>query len=83
MLHCYNTDKKAELNSDSFADCGKSPTIVRGHRDQSAILTINICLHVSKAVLSVKIKADSSKKEELDKRNHWIALQSKTVWSCL
>jgi len=59
--------KKAELSSDSFAGCGKSPPVVRRHRDQSVILTINLCLHISKVVLSVKIKANSSKEEQLDR----------------
>lgn len=63
MLHCYDTAKKAQLNSDSFADCGKSPTVVRGHGDQSAILAIYLFLHTSNVILSVKIKANSSKKE--------------------
>lgn len=43
MLHSYDTDKKAEHNSDSFADCGKPPTTVRGHGNHAAILTINLC----------------------------------------
>lgn len=29
MLHSYDTDRKAELSSDSFADHGKAPTTVR------------------------------------------------------
>lgn len=66
--------EKAELNSDYFADYGKSPTIVRGHRDQSAVLTIILCFRASKVKLSVKIRANSSKKEELDKKNHRISL---------
>lgn len=66
--------EKAELNSDYFADYGKSPTIVRGRRDHSAVLTINLCFHASKVILSVKIRANYSKKEELDKKNHRISL---------
>lgn len=52
MLHCYDTDKKAELGSDSFADCGKPPTAVRGHGNQSASLTISICNAYQSHVIS-------------------------------